>query len=151
MNVDASQYKAIVAATKAGDSLPANEAELIIAIAQLAVAADRIDDADERQLFADLAGHVYKHAKLSTTVPELGPVDDDDAREDHLRSHAGQLVGKPSAALAFAIAYILVISDLELAPEESDLLDVLREALGIDEDTAGELSATVAEAITPAE
>ena len=153
MQVDASQYQSIVATSfgEAETTLSAGEAELIIAIAQLAVAADRVDDRDERELFQTLAGHVYEHAKMSTSAPELNPIDDDDARMDHLRSHAAQLVGKPSAALAFALAYVLAIADLELAPEESEMLDALREALGLSDERAQDLSVAVAEAITPLE
>jgi hypothetical protein len=94
---------------------------------------------------------VYKHANVSTSPPTLAPVEDDEQRIDHLRSHAAQLKGRPSAALAFAVAYVLVISDMELAPEEGVLLETLREALGLDEDRASDLSALVGAALTPAE
>lgn len=162
MNIDASQYQKIVDAAFQGTTsasayrdsysattLPPGDAELIIAIAQLAVAADRVDDPDERALFEALAALVYKHAKLDSSAPTLAPVDDDEQRIEHLRSHAAQLAGKPSAALAFAVAYVLVIADLELAPEEGALLDTLREALGLDEDRAEDLTAAVGAAITP--
>ena len=131
--------------------LSAADAELVIAIAQLAVDADRVDDADERKLFDSIAGHVYNHANVRTAVPVLAPVDDDELRMDHLQSHAAQLRGKPAAALAFALAYALVISDLQLAPEEGALLEALREALGLDEDRAEELASTIGAALTPEE
>jgi hypothetical protein len=133
------------------DALPAGDAELIIAIAQLAIAADRVDDPDERRLFEELAAHIYRHANVETAAPTLAPIDDDDQRIDHMRSHAAQLVGKPSASLAFAIAYALTISDMQLAPEEGALLETLREALGLDEERAEDLSSAVGMAITPEE
>ncbi len=131
--------------------LTAPEAELVIAIAQLAVAADRVEDPDEQALFHQLAGHLYQHANVSTTPPSLGPIEDAERRVDHLRSHAAQLQGKPSAALAYSVAYILAISDMDLAPEEGEMLEILREALGLDEEKAEDLLPIVAELITPPE
>jgi len=66
--------------------LSAADAELVVAIAQLAVAADRVDDPDEQALFQQLAGHIYEHANVKTTPPTLGPVEDAEARIDHLRT-----------------------------------------------------------------
>lgn len=162
MIIGADQYRKIVEAAFAGTpsgsadrdsytpaTLPAADAELIVAIAQLAIAADRVDDPDEQALFGALVEQLYKHAKVSTSAPTLAPVDDDEQRMEHLRSHAAQLAGKPSAALAFAIAYLLVIADLDLAPEEGDLLDTLREALGLDEDRAEDVTSAVSSVITP--
>jgi hypothetical protein len=133
------------------DALSAGEAELVIAIAQLAVAADRVDDPDEQRLFQEIAAHVYRHANVETTPPTLAAIADDEQRIDHLRSHAAQLAGKPAAHLAFALAYALVISDMDIAPEEGVMLDTLREALGLDEDRANDLSSAVGMAVTPDE
>ena len=127
------------------------DAELVVAIAQLAVAADRVDDPDEQALFQQLAGHIYEHANVKTTPPTLGPVEDAEARIDHLRTHAAQLQGKASAALAYSVAYILAISDMDLDPEEGELLDILRDALGLDEEKADDLLPIVSELITPPE
>ena len=131
--------------------LTAPEAELVVAIAQLAVAADRVEDPDECALFDQLAGHIYQHANVATTPPTLGPVEDPERRLDHLRSHATQLQGKASAALAYSVAYILAISDLDLSPDEGEMLEVLREALGLDEEKAEDLLPVVSELITPRE
>jgi hypothetical protein len=171
VNIGADQYKKIVEAAFAGAKpatedaaggfayrdgytdrpLSAADAELVIAIGQLAVDADRVDDPDERKLFDSIAGHIYNHANLATAVPMLVPVDDAELRLDHLQSHAAQLKGKPAAGIAFAIAYALVISDLLVTPEESALLEALREALGLDEDRAEELTSMIAVALTPEE
>ncbi len=152
MNIDASQYQKIVEAAFGGadaHALSAGDAELIIAIAQLAIAADRFDDPDEQSFFDQVAALVYRHANVETTAPTLPAIPDEDQRIDHLRSHAAQLAGKPSASLAFALAYALVISDMDVAPAEGALLDTLREALGLDEDRANDLSSAVGMAVTP--
>jgi tellurite resistance protein len=161
MQIDAAQFTKIMyavyerfdsAADKTNRSkLTAPEAELVVAIAQLAVAADRVEDPDERALFDQLAGHIYEHANLATTPPTLGPVEDAERRIDHLRSHAAQLQGKPSAALAYSVAYILAISDMDLDPDEGEMLEVLREALGLDEEKAEDLLPVVSELIVPPE
>jgi len=127
------------------------DAELVVAIMQLAVAADRVEDPDESALFDQLAGHIYHHANVNTTPPHLGPVEDAERRLDHLRSHAAQLQGKASAALAYAVAYILAISDMDLDPDESEMLGVLCEALGLDGEKADDLLPIVSELITPPE
>lgn len=131
--------------------LSAADAELVVAIAQLAIDADRRDDADERELIDSLAGHVYDHARIATAIPMMTPVDNEELRMDHLQTHAAQLRGKPAAGLAFACAYALVISDMHLAPEEGAFLESLREALGLDEDRAEELTSVIGVALTPEE
>ncbi len=168
MQIDAAQFTKIMyavyerfepASTEVGyrengkerGKLTAPEAELVVAIAQLAVAADRVEDADERALFEQLAAHIYVHANVATTPPTLGPVEDGERRIDHLKSHAMQLQGKPSAALAYAVAYILAISDMDLDPDEGLMLEILREALGLDEEKADDLLPIVSELITPPE
>ncbi len=153
MNIDAAQYQqiaAIVYEGKEGGPTPA-EAELVVSICQLAVAADAVEDADEAALFESIAVHVYAHAKLATTPPTYHPLEDDEQRGDLIKSSAAQLAGTKSASLAYALAYILAISDLDLAPEEGELLDDLVDALGIDPDRADELIVAVTEIITPDE
>lgn len=154
MNIDAAQFSKIVQASYAGApdaKLTPAQAELVIAIAQLAVAADRVEDPDEQALFGSLAEKVYGEAKLKTTAPTLGPVDDEEQRIEHLQSHAAQLRGTPAAALAYSVAYVLTIADLDLAPEEGELLELLGEALGLNDEQADDLIATISEAITPEE
>lgn len=154
MNIDAEQYKQIASIVyydgKEGAPTPA-EAELVVAICQLAVAADGVEDADEANLFESIAAQVYAHAGAATTPPTFQPLDDAEQRRDLVKSHAAQLAGKPSASLAYALAYILAISDLDLAPEEGDFIDELADALEIDPDKADELIVAITDVITPDE
>jgi hypothetical protein len=153
VNIDAAQYKQIANIVYEGKDagLSAAEAELVVAICQLAVAADDVEDADEATLFDSIAAQVYAHAKVATTPPAFQPVDDVEQRRDLIKSHAAQLAGKPAAALAYALAYILAISDLDLAPEEGEFIEDLGDALGLDGDRADDLIVAVTEIITPAE
>lgn len=153
MNISAAQYQQIVSlvypATDAGPS-PA-EAELIVAICQLAVAADDEEGEDETVLFDQVAALVYAHAKLQTSPPAFQPFTDPDQRLDLIKSHAAQLAGKPAAGLAYVLAYVLTIADLELAPAEGEFIDDLGEALGLDSDRADALITATTELLTPAE
>ncbi len=153
MNIDAAQYKQIASTVydgHEGGPTPA-EAELVVALCQLVVAADDVEDADEAALFESIAAQVYAHAKVATTPPTFHPLEDPEQRRDLIKSTAAQLVGKPTAQLAYALAYILAISDLDLAPEEGELLDDLVDALELDPDKADDLIVAVTEIITPAE
>lgn len=156
MNIDAAQYQNIARTAfqmsgGTGTELSASDAELIVAIAQLAMAADRELGGEEAKLFDTLAGHVYTHANIATSPPSYAPLDDDEQRLDHMRNHAAQLAGKPSAALAYSVAYILSIVDLAFAPEEGDFIEALREALALDTEKSDELVSAVSEIVTPAE
>jgi len=158
MHIDEAQFTKMLYAvqekfppTDGVATLSPAEAELVVAIAGLVIAADRVDDPDERALFDQLAGHLYKHANVATDAPHLDPTDDDDRRHDQLRSHAQQLRGKPSGALAYALAYVLSVSDMSLDPSEGALLEVLRDALGLDEAAAEAMLPVVSELITPVE
>lgn len=152
VNIDAEQYRQIAAAVYEGDGGPTpGEAELVVSICQLAVAAGSLEDADEAALFESIAAQVYAHAKLVTTPPAFSRVEDDEQRNELIKNTAAQLAGTSSAWLAYALAYILAISDLELAPEEGELLDDLVDALGIDPDRADALIVAVTEILTPDE
>ena len=153
MNIDAAQFEQIATTVYEGKdaALTPAEAELVVAICQLAVAADDVENEDEAALFDSIAARVYKHAKLATTPPAFQPIDDDEQRRDLIKSHAAQLAGKPSAELAYALAYILAISDLDLAPEEAEFIEDLGDALGLEPDRADDLIVAVTEIITPPE
>ena len=153
MKIDAAQYQQIATIVYGGPDggpTPA-EAELVVSLCQLAVQADEVEDTDEAALFQSIARNVYDHAKVDTTPPEFHPLADRDQRLDLIKSTAAQLAGKQSAGLAYALSYILAVSDFDLAPEEGELLEDLADALEIDPDRADELIVATTEVITPPE
>ncbi len=150
MDIDRAQFQNIQQAVGA-TALTPSEAELVVAIAKLAVAADRVDDPEEQRLFDQLAGHLYSAARVSTSPPVLDPIDDDEARREQLRTHGAQLLGKPAGSLAYALSYILTIADLDLAEEEIEIVDLIGESVGLSPESCDELAATVSALVTPAE
>ena len=85
-----------------------------------------------------------------STVPVLSPLPDgDEERNAQIASLAGRLGATGARELAFALAYLLIVVDLEMAPVETELLEGLRRAFSIDSRRAAELLAQAAELVTP--
>lgn len=148
MVIDVDQYVEIVEVAFAGidpalrdaystTSLPAEDAALIVAIAQAAVPANEIDRDKTQQYIEALARHVYRHAKLAAHPPLGSSIADEAQRAADLRTRAARLVGKPSASLAFALSHILVVGAHEDTPGAA--LQQLGDVLGIDDDRSFEL------------
>ena len=74
---------------------------------------------------------------------------DDYERLEKIREIGAQLTTPQTRELAYAIAYAVTISDLELAPAETEFLADLAVAVGITDDRSGELAVAVAQAVTP--
>ena len=140
-------------ATALGNTkLSAADATAIVSVARLAVDADRSEDSDELELYDLLAEQVCKLAGISADsvqdAEDTAPRGDDD-REQRMLARADQLKTKPPRELAYAIAYILTIADLDIAPDEDKFLARLQEAFAIDDDRQGEIAELVNEAIAP--
>jgi len=127
------------------------EARTILQIAQLAAGVDLDDDAAERGLLGTLTLHMCRVAKIPiSTVPVLSPLPDgDEERNAQIASLAGRLGATGARELAFILAYLLIVVDLEMAPVETELLEGLRRAFSIDSRRAAELLAQAAELVTP--
>jgi hypothetical protein len=128
-----------------------SEARTVLQIAQLAAGIDLDDDASERGLLNTLTRHLCAVAEIPiSTVPVLSPLPgDDEERSARLASLAHRLATTRARELAYVLAYLLIVVDLELAPVETELLDGLRRTLGIEDRRAAELLAAAAELVTP--
>jgi len=60
-------------------------------------------------------------------------------------------LGPGARELAFVLAYVVVVSNVELAPVEVRFLAALQQALGLPDDRAAELIGRIAELVTPVE
>ena len=146
MNIDDGRFRDILRAQHPGPLSPV-DAEVIVAIAQLAVDADGQEDASEIKMFFALGKAVFALAGMADAPTPTFASDDDDA--DRLLSLAKQLTAVASRELAYSVAHLLTISDVAIAPEEDDMLVDLRTALDITEDRAEDLARTIGAAITP--
>jgi hypothetical protein len=145
MTIDAAQLQTALRKVHPG-ALSAGDAETIVEIAQMSVDADGQEDADEIKMFFALGKAVFELAGLRDTPTPTFMDDDDDNR---LATLAGKLSSAQSKELAYAVAHLLTVIDVQIAPEEDDFLHHLRETLGVADERADELAADLSAAITP--
>ncbi|HWO20391.1 MAG TPA: hypothetical protein VNO30_16595 [Kofleriaceae bacterium] len=128
-----------------------SEIRAILQIAQLAAGVDPTDDTDEHRLLGAVTYRLCTLAQIPiSSVPVLSPLPiDAEERSALISSLAGRVVTTGGRELAFIVAYLLIVSDLELSPVESELLEGLQRALWIDQDRADELLLEASELVTP--
>jgi tellurite resistance protein len=145
MNLQADRVREIVRQTHPAALAPA-DAELVLALAQLAIDADGREDPDEIAMFFAFGKAVFELAGRDETPVPFASDEEDDVR---LTSLAEKLQSRSARELAYTISYVLTIADFDIAPEEDAYIEKLREALGIELGRAEALSESVAAAITP--
>jgi hypothetical protein len=146
MNLDASRLDQLLGTLHPGKLSPV-DADAIVSLAQLAVDADGQEDSDEVQLFFALGKAVFKRAGLTVTPsPEFIDADEADAR---MRELAGKLGTPQAREVAYAVAHVLAIADIAIAPAEDRFLVNLRAALALDAARADEIATLAGAAITP--
>jgi hypothetical protein len=148
MLVGQGQLKELVTALHPG-KLSAVDAEAIVELTQLALDADGREDSDEIKTYFALGKAVFGIAGLGDAETPTFVTDIDDT--ERLKELADTLTTPAAKELAFACAHMLSIADVDIAPEESDFLAALLDALGISDDRAEALTAKVNELITPPE
>lgn len=151
IELDPGTFRRLTDAVMPGERLAPSEARTIAQLAQLAAGIDLEDDAAERGLLGELTHHLCALAGIpSSSVPVLSPLPiDAEERRARIASLASQLAAPRARELAFVAAYLLIASDLELAPVESELLDGLRRAFELDAARADELLAEASALVTP--
>jgi hypothetical protein len=134
-----------------GTSPSPTETRAILQIAQLAAGIDLDDDAAEHGLLGSLTYRLCTLAQIPiSSVPVLSPLPvDTEERTALITSLANRVVTTDGRELAYIVAYLLVVSDLELAPVETELLENLRRALWLDRERAAELLAEASTLVTP--
>ena len=161
MQVDTKAFRQIVDAalgsgagqTGSPAKLAQADASALMAIMLLAVDADDREDSDELSALAGVRDGLAAAAGIAAgALPKTVELPrDDDQRLEMIRVHGAKLSSQPVRDLAFALTYLVSISDLDLAPEEADFLEDLAAALGVADDRADDLAIAVGEAITPPE
>ncbi|MDB4955014.1 MAG: hypothetical protein JWO36_2583 [Myxococcales bacterium] len=153
MQIDTAQLRSVVqlAFGRQPPDLSAREAEAIVGIAYLAMEIDFDEDPEELADFEVLKRQVCVLARIDPS--DIGPVSplpiDHEEHAARIRQLASRLSWQPSRELAYVLAYLIIVSDLELDPIESEFLDELQRALDIDDDRASRLAEAAAELVTP--
>ena len=146
MTVDAALLSKAIRTIHPG-KLSAEDAETVVALAQMSVDADGQEDADEIKMFFTLGKAVFELAGLTDTPTPTFAVDEDD--DERLTTLAKSLSSNEGRELAYAVSHLLSIVDVQIQPEETEFLEKLAEALGLSVERAEELAAQLGEAITP--
>jgi hypothetical protein len=148
--VDDAKLRDLVASTLAGE-LHSRELPAILEAAQLAAAIDLDDASEERSLVRVLIARLCAIAGVdASTVRPLSPVPmDREERDARLAALRERLITPGARELAFVLAYLVVVADLELAPIETDLLDAMQRTLSIPRERAAELVAMASGIVTP--
>jgi hypothetical protein len=150
IEVDDAKFRRIVEVVGSA-AIPFEELAAIGRLLQLAASIDLADDPDERALLDALLGHLRSLGGLDV-LPELPyiPTDAEERASVAARLASG-IASTTARELAYALAYLIVAADAELAPVESSFLEELRTAFGISADRASELAEQAAEIATPPE
>lgn len=152
MDIDAVTFRSIVKSLlPRATTLSRDEAEAIVHVAQLAGGVDLDEDPSEVRLQRQLVSHVCTLANVtpdSIAPASPLPIDDEERRAWIVRL-AKRLTTSGVAELAYVIAHLITVSDLEIAPVESVFVESLRDGLGIGRERAAELAVTISSMITP--
>ena len=153
IEIDDAKFQQILDATLGSQRIGPQEIRTILQVAQLAATVDLDDDPDERTLLGTLTSKLCAVAGISPqTVPLLSPIPtDDEERTARIAALVRQLPTTGARDLAFALAYLLIVVDLELAPIEDALLRELLRQLTIPGDRATDLIDAIAAIVTPGE
>jgi len=153
IEIDDAKFQQILDVTLGGQRLRPREIRTVLLIAQLAAAIDLDDDPDEQTLLQTLTSRLCALEGLSPDrIPQLAPIPtDDEERAARVAALVRELPTTGARDLAFALAYLLIVADLELAPVEDSLLQQLQRELTIPGDRARDLIEAVAAIVTPGE
>ena len=111
------------------------EARAIIDVARLAAAADKKTDLSETVVLLALSKIVCDMAGVTEIPDPTAPID-----PKRLMEIGESLVPNGARELAYASAFLIMIQDLELTKEESQLANGLADALVIQPDRAKQLA-----------
>lgn len=149
MHVQPDAFRTIVKRTLGTARLGAEEATALVGIAYLALDTDGREDSEELAVVDELAQQVCALAGTAVPAPGVRATDAYE-RVDAIRQLGGKLSTAGSRELAYAIAYAVTISDMDLAPEEIRLLSNIALSLQIADQRAAEIAELTAAAVTPA-
>ena len=151
MNIDVKRFAKLLSQLGV-TTLSKADAEAIVGIARLAVDADKKEDEDELSLYDVLAVEVCKLAGADAETLQGNEAQQPrgaDDKEQRMLENADRLKAQPQRELAYAVAYMLTIADLDIRRSEDKFLAALADALAIGEDRMEPIVALINDAIVP--
>ncbi len=151
IEIDDAKFQQILDLTVGTQELGPLEVRTVLQIAQLAGDIDLDDDPAELTLLRSLTARLCTATGIVLDrFPLLSPIPtDDEERAWQIAALVRQLPTTGARDLAFALAYLMIVSDLELAPVEDALLQQLQRALTIPPGRASGLIERIAQIVTP--
>ncbi|HEY0478440.1 MAG TPA: hypothetical protein VGD37_13035 [Kofleriaceae bacterium] len=151
--IDDPKFQQILEVTLGDQPISPLEIRTIGQLVQLAASTDLDDDPAEWAVLRTVMARLCARGEIAPdSVPLLSPVpSDDEERAARIARLVPRLTTTGARDLAFALAYLVIVADLELAPVESALLERLQGALTIPRERAGDVVAAVAQIVTPDE
>ena len=150
IELDDAMFQQLLDATLGRAKPEPREARGVIAIAELAAAVDLDDAPSERAFLGGFERRLSERAgiELATVKPlSVVPLDEEE-RVNALAQCARPLVARGARELAYGIAYLVIVADLELDPVETRFLEDIRVILDIDPQRAAELAEHAAQIVT---
>lgn len=153
MHVDALMFRTIERnMLMPGTWLSPSEATATIQLLQLAAQADLAPDAEQLAVLRELTDHLCVAAGIhADQVMAASPLPLDPEETQAWLDRLVPSLGPGARELAFVLAYVVVISNVELAPVETRFLSALQAAIDLRDERAAELVARIAELVTPVE
>ena len=153
IEIDDPKFQQILDVTVGCQHLGPAEVRTVLQLAQLAAAIDLDDDPAEQSLLGSLTTRLCAAIGVPPdSVPLLSPIPtDDEERAAQIAALVPRLPTTGARDLAFALAYLMIVSDLELAPVEDALMQQLQRALTIPPERASGLIDAIARIVTPGE
>jgi hypothetical protein len=149
--IDDAKFQQILDVTLGGQPIAPPELCALLQVVQLAAEVDLDEDPAELTLLRSLTERLCSATGIALDrFPLLSPIPtDDEERAAQLAALVQRLPTTGTRDLAFALAYLMIVADLELAPIEDALLHQLRRALTIPPERASRLLDAVGRIVTP--
>lgn len=150
IQLDDAMFQQILEITLGREKVEAREARGVIAVGELTAAIDLDETSSETTFLAAFERRLCERAGIDpASVMSLAvlPLDEEE-RVKALAECARPLVTRGARELAYAVAYLVIVADLELEPLETRFLEDIRVALDIDPSRAAELAERAAQAVT---
>jgi hypothetical protein len=150
IEVTDAQFRVLVDRIALGNIPNAREVTAIVQLGELVSEADLYENLSERSLRETLTRHLCGWTGVAPeSIPFVArlPIDREERRP--MCAELARDLPRSSRELAFVFAYLLLVTDFEVAPVEIEALEDIVDALGIGETRAKELATLVAELVTP--